>query len=561
MPTPDSNYIASVPLQYYFVNKDTGAPLSAGQVYFYIAGSNTPKFVYQETLVDGAFVYTPLANPMILSSIGTFVDGSGNNVTPFYWPFASAAGSDDTTTEQLYFIEVYDSSMVLQFTLDYWPPNADASGLISEAATLSENVVSNPNFSQVLFTPITADVVNIVASGTIEVGPGWNLVVTGTGTVTLTQTPINADTPSETPYALTITTSSGIDTATLVQTFTSSPRLFTGQYISGSLIAQSVAPVQIIMNFVSSNGTSLPLFSSVTTGSSQWTTLQSSSALLVTANNLDGPTGNTSLQIQLPVQQTLSISSVQLVEVPTATDMPAFIQQTTQQQLNGTFWYWQPKLNYKPINSFLVGWDFPLNPTQLLGSTVAATTVGNGLSRYVWDQTIMFTTTDNIIQYSKSTSDGSFQITNTGASSTSAIIQYLDGKEIFDLFSQRLSIKIAAYCSSSTVPCTVSLYYSSSTIPNINSGNQYSLVSAVSATGVPTVGGGGNYGTWTQIPNVVLNNTPAFTLTTTAQEFDFSGFDGTGISVVSTGYFAIVIGIGPLASTGGTAKRRYASSQ
>lgn len=112
----DSRYMIAPSVQEYFVDKDTGRPLAAGVVTFFQDEARTiKKPVYQLTGSPPDYTYTPLPNPCTLSSSGTFQDEDGNDILPYYYPF------DANGNIQLYYITVYSSGNVLQFTRQGWP--------------------------------------------------------------------------------------------------------------------------------------------------------------------------------------------------------------------------------------------------------------------------------------------------------------------------------------------------------------------------------------------------------------------------------------------------------
>lgn len=112
----DSHYVLAPSLEMYFVDKDSGLPMAGGTVYFYEDNEpNIPKPVFELSLVGGVYIYTPLPNPVTLSAVGTFQDGNGNNVLPYYYPY------DQFGNVQLYYIEVYNSAGVFQFSRSAWP--------------------------------------------------------------------------------------------------------------------------------------------------------------------------------------------------------------------------------------------------------------------------------------------------------------------------------------------------------------------------------------------------------------------------------------------------------
>lgn len=121
MGTLDPRFVVTSDLEAYFVDKDTGLPLAAGIVTFYSDPNfNFKKPVYQLTVNGTNFDYTPLPNPSILSSVGTFQDALGNNIVPYYFPFEGTPDASDGTVE-LYYITVENSGNIEQFTRSAWP--------------------------------------------------------------------------------------------------------------------------------------------------------------------------------------------------------------------------------------------------------------------------------------------------------------------------------------------------------------------------------------------------------------------------------------------------------
>ena len=147
------NHITTVDLEPLLVDKDTGALLSGGYINFWRdADRSVPKLVFQkvETGTDpvtGLPVYgfVDLPNPVQLSSIGTIQNAAGDNVALYYKPF-DADGEVD-----LYYIEVFNSLSVSQFTREGWPNTFATDNPGVNGAGGSDNQISNPQFSKVSF--------------------------------------------------------------------------------------------------------------------------------------------------------------------------------------------------------------------------------------------------------------------------------------------------------------------------------------------------------------------------------------------------------------------------
>lgn len=140
----DSRFVLAPNLQEYFIDKDTGLPLSGGKVYFYSdVNRSVLKDVYQITGTSGNYDFSALPNPMILSSIGTFQD-SGNDILIYYFPFEGNKTSS-SGKEELYFIRVFNSNDVEQFTRQGFPGPVGTGG-DSLVQTIEENFIPNGQF-------------------------------------------------------------------------------------------------------------------------------------------------------------------------------------------------------------------------------------------------------------------------------------------------------------------------------------------------------------------------------------------------------------------------------
>jgi hypothetical protein len=119
----NTNYVVAPDMQEYFVDKDTGLPLSGGKVFFFSdVNRTTPKTVYSIAGNQANYTFAPLPNPMILSGVGTAQDNNGNDIPVYYYPF------DADGNQELYYIVVQNSLGVPQFVRQAWPPASMAGG-------------------------------------------------------------------------------------------------------------------------------------------------------------------------------------------------------------------------------------------------------------------------------------------------------------------------------------------------------------------------------------------------------------------------------------------------
>jgi hypothetical protein len=133
--------IAAPMLQDYFVDKTTGTPLSGGILTFYQDNSRTTlKNVYYQSGSPLGYTYLPLPNPLTLSDVGTIEDANGNDTIPFFYPYSEL----DNTTKQPYYITVYSSDGILQFTRQNFPFNPGTSSGVVNAT--NENLIANNEF-------------------------------------------------------------------------------------------------------------------------------------------------------------------------------------------------------------------------------------------------------------------------------------------------------------------------------------------------------------------------------------------------------------------------------
>ena len=549
MPIPDSNFVASVPLQYYFVNKDDGTPLASGIVTFYSDPDfSVLKSVYQLTLnPDNTITFATLSNPLILSGIGTFVDGSGNNVVPYYFPFDGIPGDPDPGNFQPYFITVQSSTGVLQFTLQEWPPNSlSDNGGTSSASQTTLNQITNPQFSVFSFneSPATSSLTfAVTGTGTRNsIAPGWEVVTSGAGNVIISQLSINEDIPTEATSSIQIETTGAITAVALVQRITSDPRILSNpttiaesSYISGYVVARAAisTTASVSMTYVPSNGVVTTVFDKLTNATHEFISM-SGTAAIDTPLSTDGNTGYTDIIISISPLTSIEITSVQVVGVAGSTIVPGFVQISTQQQLSDLSWYYNPQWSFKPIKSYLVGWDFPLNPAQALGYTVGAQSVGTNKGFYAWDQTIVYQTVDSGVSVARGSSG---QIVLTAAlAGQMGLIQYLDAYTAKKILLQELSVNVLAKASAATT-ATVSLWYTTSTLPTLPT----TFVTTLDANGHPSAVAAG----WVEVPRNVPGNA-IFSIGASATDFNNYGLSGwdlddTAIAASAT-FFAIVIG-------------------
>lgn len=553
MPTSNTNVVALFPLQEVIFDKDGTGPLASGVVSFFSDPAfSVPKDVYEETLnPDNTITYTNLGNVLVLSGIGSFVDGIRNNFIPLLYPFVGSPADTTVGASQPYYITVYSSGGVFQFSANDWPPNSfGSSSSTTFADALTQNLLSNPNFSVVSFTPASGSssyVYNVTGTNTSNpIAPGWALVTSGTGVITVTQVSLEQSIVGESPYSLMLswTSSSTLTMLQLVQTLSNSPRIIAGQYAAANLEAASTGTaVGIQLIYATPDIGETIITSGVSGMAGAYNTIAGISASKLPATSTQGATGYVQFIINILnpiVNSNVSINNAQMVQVASTDETPPqFIQQTTQQQLNGLMWYYEPQLAFKPIPSYLLGWDFKFNPSQVFGSSIGVTSLTTNQATYIADQTIVFESIGAVVTYA--INNGGLVFT-TGATATQiAFIQYLDATAAYELLmAPTLAVQING---AGGALGYISLYATTNAaLPSVPIQNNNTVFFTSLTAGIPTTLASG----WTVIPNSSgqnVNSIPsAMPFSLNGSPESFTGWTpASGLVISDVKYFAIVV--------------------
>lgn len=546
-----SLYVTAVDLEGYFVDKNTGLPLAGGTIEFWVDGARTtPKVVYQLTgdptnSQGGGYSYDALPNPITLSNVGTLQDSNGNNIAIYYYPY------DINKNLQLYYVVVKDSSGVVQFTREAWP-NVTLSNAGNTANIETDNQISNSQFTVIDFDATNGKSLVYAGVGvtTYAIAPGWNLVLdySGSGTTTILRTPLagSGNIPSNPPYWLTITPGANINSIKLYQRFNSPASWAQTSNGGDGWVATGVALAP---------GSAVDMYYVPSTGSTQLL-LQANNGTLVPnyfnnvvqlpeSDNTSTPNnGYVDIQLVLPTGVPTVLSSIQLVSTGTESGNVPYIQDSMERQLDHLFHAYSAGLLTKPTKSFLIGWDFPLNPAQFGGP--AGSLIVNNASGYVWDQTIVFSSGNNAITYSRAAT-GALRLTSS-ATNNVAVIQYVTQQQAREILNQSVSIRVNAVTSNATpISSTVSMFWTAGTaVPVLPA----SIVNTLDVNGNPLVVNNPTAGTWTRVtPSSRLGG--GFRLSASAtsafNSYDFNDWTvGQGAGATTATFVAIIVGFGQL---------------
>lgn len=539
----DPRFIPAFSIEDVILDKDTGAPLSGGLVYFEQDNQRgVLKPIYQITGTSPNYSFIQLPNPMTLSSIGTFVDSLDNPVIPYFFPY------DGAGNVELYFVRCTSSTDVPQFTREAVPYIPDSGSDSVSSAFVNE--ISNPQFAEILYIPPTKvfsyNAANLVVT---PIAPGWDLVVSSAAaaTVTVTQlTPAGSLNRISNPGTILQISSTGVSRLRLRQRIYGSPNLWGSGYITGSFVAKTYSGTSAVvtMYYSQSNGTVTdePIVAGTLLGDGLYATHTGSALIPASTSTQFYPNAYIDIEFDLPLSIQIDITSVMIAHTGAVSiDTITYDQESNDRQIDHLFHYYKPQLDYKPIPSYLVGWDFPLNPAQLpwtrtYGSIPATATGANG-SYYAWDQTIIFQKVDASILVSKSNIPAMQVQAVTGTQF--ALIQYLEASKameiIFDSYQYGLSVNVR--CESTVAQnLTISLWRTTNaSLPNMLA--NASLVTALDSNGYPTVVAG-----WTEIARGQLGNAQ-FTTTSSIVDYGFSGWAVENATDSQTAtFFAIVVG-------------------
>lgn len=429
--------------------------------------------------------------------------------------------------------------------LEYLVENYLPTGNVTEAlgaGIITNNLITNPQFALKNFGD-SYTLTAVTNPAAIDIAPGWYFDGSGAGmgSVTIEQVALNTTlgNPTNAPFVLKISTSGWTNQPILRQRFADNGMNWQNKTVAASVTARMDSSSQnLLMRLVASNGQ--PIVALINTALTTSFVEYQGNGLIPAFTNLDlPPNAYIDLKISLPTTGIIYLTSVQITESETDTNVE-YQQETVNRQIDHTFNYYQPALNYKPTSSYLVGWDFPFNPSQINGDILVAQAVGANKGFYAWDQTILFQTANSGVSVSRA-ANGGLKLTCT-ADGQIAVIQYLDQVAARKILRDRASVHIdASTTKANGISGNVTLWATTddpvSVLPD-------TLITTLGADGIPTALATVN---WTQVPN--LYQATAFTLSaassTNSESADIylNGWDMQNAAPTDTAkYFAIVVG-------------------
>lgn len=427
---------------------------------------------------------------------------------------------------------------------NYVPPEGGVTPIDTEGV-FTDNQISNAQFSEINFgTSFT--LTGVANPAPIEVAPDWFLNLAGNGTAVVSRLALNdaLANPTNAPYALRITlTGAWTGVPYLSQRLQQNGMLWANKYVSTSLTARiENTPQSISINLYASNGQPLAVLLNAAL-TNTFEEYMGHNLLPNTLNPDVPPDAYIEYRLLLPTNGDVYVTSFQLIASNSDVNV-TYQQDTIDRQIDHLFHYYNPQLQYKPIPSYLIGWDFPLNPAQL-GAVQGPVDSGANTAAYVWDQTIIFQTANNAFATIRD-ANGSLKITSA-AMSQIALVQYLEQAQARKILNDRASVHLSLYGNvvggaSGNVTLWATTDTNLPTLPTC-------FFSGLDANGIPT----GPSGAWVQVPNVYQNTgftVPAISATNAeSNDISLNGWDEAGAAIANAAtFFAIVVGFTPWAS-------------
>lgn len=537
--TLNRRYITTRTLEPLLVDRVSNQPLANGTVEFFKdTDRNTQKNVYQLTGAPPNYEFEALPNPVELDINGCF-NSNGNNVALYYMPY----DTDASDNVELYYVVVKNSNGDVQFTRQAWPSIQEGSSEGVTDGTINNQII-NSQFVDVNFVDTLSYPYGGAGSSAIAIAPYWDLIFSyvGAGTLMLTRSSVagSLQVPTNPAFVLTVTPGANISAIKLRQRLSDNSSLLTpatggsGGFVNTGLLLYANSSAAV--NYVPSTGSTQLLFNQVNATASPL--YLNETVQLVPSNNTDsGADAYVDIEIVLSTDSATTLSSAQIVGMNASATNVAYRQDSVNMQQSLLFGDYNPRLQFKPTNSFLIGWDFPLNPAQIRGSSVTAITSGANTSNYIWDQTIAFQTFNAAFSFARSTVTGGIKATCVSDGAQLAYVQYINVAQSFGILTDYLSIMVRGLCSDAEgLDGSISLWWSDDVnLPDM--GANASLIATLGADGRPATFNGN----WTEITRENLFDT-SFSLTTSRSDKGFAQWVPTASARANAVWVAIVVG-------------------
>lgn len=229
----------------------------------------------------------------------------------------------------------------LIYLVENYVADSGGSSPINTIAFASTNQISNPQFALIDFaSPYSFTGISTDIPAPLQIGPDWFLDLDGTGSITLTQVPLNnaIPTPSNAPYALQLTLSGWTAGSVILrQRFFQNGVLWANKIVSCALTARVNGAFQTISAFlVDSGNTEAVQVLSVPTVDGAFAEFTGHGMLTASLNPDTPPAAYIDFEIMLPSNCDIYLTSIQLI----VEDMPveqSFTQDSINRQIDQTY--------------------------------------------------------------------------------------------------------------------------------------------------------------------------------------------------------------------------------
>lgn len=401
----DPRFIPAFSIEDVLLDKDTGAPLTAGLVYFEQDNQRgILKPVYQITGTSPNYTFIELPNPIVLSSIGTFEDSLSNPVIPYFFPY------DANGDVELYYIRVTNSMDVPQFDREA-QPYLPAQGS-DEILSVITNEISNPQFIEILFDNSTGSYtynVNAVTDHVISIAPDWDIIVSApaAGTVVVGQLkPTGSLNLVTNPGTLLTLSSSGLTKFQLKQRIHGIPNLWGSGYLAATFVAKTYSGTGVTLNmyYSQSNGTVIDqlIVAAQLPASGAYDTFPGSALIPASNSSQTYPSAYVDIYFDIPLSIQIDITSVMVAFTgATSINEISYDQESNARQIDHLYHYAYPIIPIGGLMDF-AGFADPLHYYLCDGAAK------NRISDY-----LLFTALTKVVTVTLTTGVNTFTVVST----------------------------------------------------------------------------------------------------------------------------------------------------
>ncbi|MHA2407919.1 MAG: hypothetical protein ACXACA_06075, partial [Candidatus Ranarchaeia archaeon] len=271
------------------------------------------------------------------------------------------------------------------------------------------------------------------------------------------------------PYTIDVNVGAGVNSCLLRQRFNTNSGLW-GKvesreiYLNGSFVVKNMASgneTLAIKYLDSVGGTPIQILNAEFSTSYVLKSGSTTNFIPESPNTASGSAGYVDVYLEFQPNSHVQVSQVQVYpSLGAATNfVPDDLSSSNREQAyQGD--YYIPEVIQKPVESFLVGWDFPLNPRQFVDNTSTIESTLNASNAYILDQTIAQKTATGGLTITRDVDSvtGGMRISKTGVGGSFYVAQYVDPLVAKKIVSNRLSVNVNGYRDLVGTDVTVRVY-------------------------------------------------------------------------------------------------------